>query len=328
MEMQAFSEATYKHMFGLRKKRELEFADGLVTGLQKIDRGLLAPASPHPYREQINQGEAGVDALVTVVENEAGQAQFDAIDALSHIFLYDPVSADMSRRLRKVLNRAGVSEGDEELVAAIAKALAIGQDEELLRRQVSLLADDDPGIVATAARLLGFGRYRAAVPLLNALVSPDRFYESRYVIWALGEIGDDAALPILGYALASGYRTIDCMVAMGKIGDISSIPKLTPMIIDGLPDQRDAAYRAMAMVFEKNRTFLASLAHTRQEFSTLILGQLTKGDIELSGSTRFHMLLCLARLGEKLDVPRVKTFLKLPLEEDEASELQAFFTKR
>ncbi len=328
MEMQAFSEATYKNIFGLRKKRELEFADGLVTGLSKIDRGLLAPPLPHPFGDHIAKGDAAVPELVKIVESEVGQTQYDAIDALSHIFLYEPVSAEHARRLRRVLNRAGVSEGNEDLVAAIAKALAIGQDEELLRRQVMLLADDDPGIVATAARLLGFGRYRAAVPILNALVSPDRFYESRYVIWALGEIGDDAALPMLGYALASGYRTVDCMIAMGKIGDISSVPKLTPMITGGLAEQRDAAYRALAMIFEKNRVFLSSLAHTRQEFSRLILGQLEKGDIDLSGSTRFHMLLCLARLGTQLDVARVKQFLKLPLEDDEASQLQAFFTKR
>jgi HEAT repeat protein len=321
-------EHTYRDLFGLSKRADVAYADGLISALARIDRGLLPAAAGHPLASHIAQGTVAVERLLERLEGDDLQDRLDAIDALAHVFLHEAPDTSALRRIKVVLNRAGVSEGNEELVALCAKALAIGQDEELLRRQTMLLADDDPGIVATAARLLGFGRFKPAVPLLNALVSPDRFYESRFIIWALGEIGDDGALPILGYALASSFRTVDCMIAMGKIGDISSIPKLTPMVLSGSPEQRDAAYRGLAMIFDANRDFLQTLEHTRREFSNLILTQLSDDGLELPGSTRFHMLLCLARLGEKLDAARVKKFLGVGLNEQEASGIQAFFAKR
>jgi len=328
MGTQSFEADTYRHLFGLSEQKEVAVADGMKSALQKIDRGLLPPAAHHPYAGLISIGVAGVTELLGLVEEGDRQERIDALDALAHVFAYAPVAPGVAKRLHRILVASSSTVPDEELAALCAKTIAIGKDPDFLQQQFLLLASDDPGIVATAARLLGFGRYAPAVAVLNALVSPDRFYESRYVIWALGEIGSDEALPMLGYSLAAGFRTIDCMIAMGKIADISSIPKLTPMIMHGLPEQRDSAYRAFSMILAENREFIQTLEHTCSEFASLIIGQFEDERIELSGSTRFHMALCLARLGHQLELGQLRRYIGIEMDETEASGMQAFFMRK
>jgi hypothetical protein len=324
----AFPDETYRQVFGLKKQKDIEFAETIVGALSQIDRGLLPASAGHPLAGLIAAGTDSLEQLVTMVENGDEQQVLDGIDALSHVFLYTDVPVWAVKRLRSVMNTAGVTEHNPEKVALLAKCLAIGGDLELLQHQLRLLADEDPGVVATAARLIGLGRYEPAVPVLRELVSPDRLYESRAVIWALGEIGSRDALNQLEYALASGFRTVDCMIAMGKIGTLTSIPKLTPMMLSGLPEQRDAAYRALAMILDKNRGLIRHLEPLPSELTRLITQQLNDADLPLSGSVRFHMCLCLARLGEKLDAARVRKYLNLSLDEKEASDMAGFFMRK
>lgn len=323
-----FPERTYRELFGIKKAKDIEYVDGLIGALEKIDRALLPAPAAHPLSGLIGGGLASVDELVAKVEGSDEQAALDAIDALAHIFLYAGVPESAAVRLRKAMSRAGGSEKNPEKVALLAKCLAIGGDEELLTQQLTLLADDDPGVVASAARLLGLGRFRPAVPALRALVSPDRLYESRMVIWTLGEIGDRAALYELEYALASGFRSVDCMIAMGKIGELTSIPKLTPMAISGLPEQRDAAWRAIAMILDQNRELAQGAEPLVKELTGLIEHQLADDGLDKSGSLRFHLCLCLARLGHTLDVARVKKILNIQLDESEATEMAGFFMRK
>jgi len=160
------------------------------------------------------------------------------------------------------------------------------------------------------------------------LVSPDRIFESRAVIWALGEIGERDSLRALEYALSSGFRSVDAMIAMGKIGELTSIPKLVPMMVAGLSEQRDAAYRALAMILNNNRELAKETEALKLQIVPIIMQQFADGELPKSGSMRFHMCLCLARLGEKLDTARVKQFLNLGLSDDEAGHMIGLFGRR
>ena len=322
---EAFSEEAYRNKLGLKNPTEIGLAEEIVSALGELDRALLPAAASHPHAALIAEGASSVPALCAMLEPSDLRACYDALDALGHIFVYKPASDDAILQIRSLLD------SDETMLSVLAaKVLAIGNDRVFLHEQLSRLADEDPGVVATAARLLGLGRYQPVVPVLRALVSPDRIFESREVIWALGEIGDPAALETLDYALGSAFRTVDCLIAMGKIGQVISIPKILPMIQTGLPEQRDAAYRALAMILapQENRELVQSVEDLIAGIPNLIRHQLQELGDRLSGSTRFHMLLCLARLGHKLDRGEFRTYLGIELKKEEMSGVQAFFAGR
>lgn len=319
-----FPEAAYQRLLGLNDAKDIRFAEQVVGTLQRIDRGLLPPAAEHPLGHLIAQGQAALPQLLDLVDRGSEREALDALDALAHVLLYAPLPEPLLPRLRHQLEL----DQSPDRRALVAKCLAIGRDQAFLTEQLKLLADPDPGAVATAARLLGFGRFAPALPLLRELVSPTRVYESRYVIWALGEIGMREALPTLELALGSAFRVVDCLIAMGKIADLTSIPRVTPMIVDGLPEQRDAAYRALAMILDRHRDLLAVLPELSKELGGLVLHQFADDKLKLSGSTRFHMCLCLARLGHKLDAGTVRRYLRIDLEDSEAGGMASYFMRR
>lgn len=310
----AFDDSVYAKTLGLKKKSDRDFAEGLVQALAKIDRSLLPGAAPHPLAALINEGPRGIDKLLTLVETRTGRDQLDAIDALAHVLLGAP-QKEASTRLRAHLGKAD----DANLAALLEKTLAIAGDDTTLIEQARRLADDDPAVVASAARLLGFGRYRPAVPALKGLVSPERFYESRWVIWALGEIGDPSALPALEIALSHAFRVVDCLIAIGKIGQLTSIPMITPALYGGFNEQKDAAVRALAMILDKNRDDARRMGALRDQLAQMIERDVADPAAPLSGSTRFHMLLCLARLGVKLDESRTRKYLGVGVSDAKAA---------
>jgi HEAT repeat protein len=318
----AFDEATYVRSFGLKKKADREFVEGIIAALGKIDRALLPPPAEHPLAALISQGPQAIDQLLDLVEKGDERKQRDALDALAHVLL-----GTQDRGARERLKQVLKATDDVEVAALLEKTLAIAGDDATLIEQMRRLSDEDPAMVASAARLLGFGRYRPAVPVLKGLVSPERFYESRWVIWALGEIGDPAALPALEIALAHAFRVVDCLIAIGKIGQIVSIPKLTPHLT-GISEQKDAAVRALAMILDKNREDVRWMGALRDQLAGMIERDLADPDAPLSGSTRFHMLLCLARLGHKLDESRVKRYLGVGIDEADARHVATLVSGR
>jgi HEAT repeat protein len=332
--LQALPEETWRDLFGLAKRAERDAANKLVTALNKIDRGLLPPAATHPFEAHIAAGAAGIAPLLELLETGTEREWFNALDALAHITFTitspDTVNAGgkvddaVIARLRAQLKRKDLS---TDQLALVTKTLAIARDHGVLHEQLHRLADADPGVVAGAARLLGLGRYAPAARVLRELVSPERFYESRAVIWALGELADPDVLPALYRALAQAFRVVDCAIAIGKIGQLSSVGQLTPLILTGPPEQRDAAVRALAMILDHHRNDEKPLGDLFASLKNLLEVQLESGG-ELSGSTRFHMLMCLARMGQRLDEPRVRRYLRLGVDDDAASVAKVFEKKK
>jgi len=329
--LQALPEETWRDLFGLAKRAERESADRLVMALQKIDRGLLPPAATHPYEVHIASGAAGITPLLALLEEGTEREWFNALDALAHICFTitapdagGKVDDAVIARLRGQLKRKDLS---ADQLALVTKTLAIARDHGVLHEQLHRLADADPGIVASAARLLGLGRYAPAARILRELVSPERFYESRAVIWALGELGDPDVLPALYRALAQAFRVVDCTIAIGKIGQLTSVGQLTPLIMTGPPEQKDAAIRALAMILDHHRNDTKPLGDLFSSLKNLLEVQLESGQ-PLSGSTRFHMLMCLARMGHRLDEPRIRRYLQLGIGDDVASVAKVFEKKK
>ncbi len=329
--LQALPEETWRDLFGLAKRADRAFAERVVTALHKIDRGLLPPAATHPFEEHIADGAKALPKLLDLMETGTEREWFNALDAFAHIGFAvtadldndDHVDGAVVARLRAQLKRQDLS---PDQLALVQKTLAIVRDPGVLHEQLHRLADPDPGVVATAARLLGLGRYRPAARILRELISPERFYESRAVIWALGELGDPDVLPALYRAMAQAFRVVDCAIAIGKIGQLSSVGQLTPLILQGPAEQRDAAVRALAMILDHHRHDQKPLGDLFSSLRNLLEVQLN-GDMDLSGSSRFHMLLCLARMGVQLDEARIRRYLRLGIDDD-ASAVATVFQKK
>jgi hypothetical protein len=329
--LQALPEEVWRDLFGLVKRADRDWGNRVVAALQKIDRALLPPAATHPYESHIARGAAALPELLDLIEQGTEREWFNALDAAAHICFaivsgddHAVVDKQVIARLRAQLKRTDLS---SDQLGLVAKTLAIARDHGVLSEQLHRLADPDPGVVATAARLLGLGRYAPASRILRELVSPERFYESRAVIWALGEIGDPDVLPALYRALAQAFRVVDCLIAIGKIGQLTSVGQLTPLILAGPPEQKDAAVRALAMILDHHRHDGKPLGELFASLQNLIEVQLA-GDQPLSGSTRFHMLLCLARMGQPLDEARVRRYLRLGVDDDAAGTVASVLTKR
>ena len=101
---------------------------------------------------------------------------------------------------------------------------------------VALLDDPDDDVRLGAIEALGRGRHKAAVPtLVNRLKAGDR--NSIRIIWALGEIGDERAVP----ALMTQYRSNEpftrqkAVEALGKVGGSEAMLVLMEAMVD--PDR-------------------------------------------------------------------------------------------
>lgn len=321
---QVFTDETYNKVFGFKEREEIDFAENLMHSLHKIDPTLLPMPTKHLYAEWIAKGSKGLKELFRIYETTVGEEQIYAIDAIAQIYLNAGSTSESNEWLWERMEQATDARNKDQ----IAKCLAIGGDEIFLREQLSRLADEDPAIVASAARFLGYGCYGPALPALRALVSPARIYESRHVIWAIGEIGAQDALPELERALEQGFRSNDCLMAIGKIGLLGSVPKIMPFLQNGLPDQKEVAFQALAMILNANAEYQEVIKPLQDLLVPIIMGQLESEFADFGIKARFYMLLCLARLNYKMEKSLVRKYLGIDMGEKEAGDLASFFMKK
>jgi hypothetical protein len=290
-----YSAEVYRDIFGVTDPNDVALAETFIKYAAKADAALLPAGGTHPCADLIREGMRSTATLLAYLgAPPPGCSALDAADALVQIYEGLPAPAEVRDALRERFHHA---ESDEER-AAYTQALARLGDEELLSVNQTMLSADDPSIVRGAATILGLGRYRPAVPVLRLLVSPKRFVESDAVIWALGEIGDEAAVPELERALLAQFRMPEVLRALGAIGSLNSVPLLLNYLKPGYEPVQEAAYAALAMLLARQRDNLMALRDVRPTLIFGIRGQLEK---EHTPSCKLAMLLCLARLGEKLD---------------------------
>ena len=130
-----------------------------------------------------------------------------------------------------------------------------------------------------------------------------RFVESRAIIWALGEIADDEAIPFLTQCLAEGFRVDDALIALGKIGNVGTIGLVIPYVLQGDTEGKTMALRSMSMILENYNDAddaMEELSEHLHEF----LGNIALED--KNRTARFYALLCLGRLGEKMDQAQIR----------------------
>lgn len=313
-----FEPEIYRTFFGVENEEDIHFAEDMLTTLGEIDRALVPRGQTHPYIDWIRKGAQGeADLLKFLQKPMTGTAVGDVLDALGFIFVHTPASDAARNAIRSYL-------GHPSFADIAARTLALGGDEAFLTDLMSGLASDDPGEVASAALLMGYGRFQPAIPLLTELISPMRFIESRAVIWALGELKANEAIPQLTRCLADSFRPIDAMIALGKIGNPATSNLLIPYIIQGHTEAREIALRALSMLLAQNAEYPEVLSGLSEVF-TEILSHISQEDP--SRTARFYALLALGRLGQKMKQDLIRKALGMSLREDEMSSFQNFFMR-
>lgn len=306
------SAQSYQELFGLIDPKEIAYAEELISSLGKFDSDEIKLHARHPHRYLINKGIDGIADLIRIIDSDKEiYTRIEAVDALSHIFLQVKPTPIICENLRGIL----LKEKNIEVIAVLAKCIAVAQDEIFLLEQMKRLGDEDPGVVSAAAQLLGYGRYATALSALCLLVSPSRFYESRALIWAIGEIGQPSALPYLERCIQEGFRTAEALIAIGKIGSIKSISSIINLAFSGDTIQKECAYRALAMLLQTVIADESIITILAEEFGEAIRQQLANDYQQLNWECKFFMVICLARLQFSLQPSQIRRYLEISVKE-------------
>lgn len=112
----------------------------------------------------------------------------------------------------------------------------IGPEYELLTR----LRSSDPQERHAAAAYAGMhpaqADTEAVVADLSHIVEQDEWQPAReWAVWALGEIGNKAAIPMLRNHLDDSNRDVrvHCALSLGRLGCVEVVPTLTNIIVEG-----------------------------------------------------------------------------------------------
>jgi len=128
----------------------------------------------------------------------------------------------------------------KEATLSLLNALAeLGQRSEVPAAPlIEKLKDKDPQIRHLAVEVLGKTKSREALPALVELLEQQT--EKYPVIWAIGEIGDQEAIPHLDHLLASEdkYETYNAYRALAKIGTSEENP-----VVRAAPAARDEEFQ-------------------------------------------------------------------------------------
>ena len=151
-----------------------------------------------------------------------------------------------------------------------------------------------------------------------------RFVESRAIIWALGEIGTDDAIPQLTLCLSESFRPVDALIALGKIGNIGTIGLIVPYILKGVGEARSMALRSLSMILEKYSDIADGVEELRMSLAQMLRTIVLEDEDRTS---RFYAMLCLARIGEKMDQAQVRQALDMSISKDQMSSFQSFFMR-
>lgn len=177
----------------------------------------------------------GLHRLLGVLDDPRPAVRQDALRAIAALHGRGVVSDEsVDRLLAEVGRRTHLDAETRLLLIALGRAQVPGLSEGFLQ----IVKAGDPGPVAAATYVLGAARFGPAVPALVRTASEVSHRAGPAAVWALGQIGDVAALPVL-HGLATRRRQLTNVPgALGEIGASVSIPVLTALLTDLCPSVR------------------------------------------------------------------------------------------
>lgn len=115
------------------------------------------------------------------------------------------------------------------------------EDEENFTLVCHALFHEDLEISIGASLVLGYQRDARSLPyLLRAFLTKEQ-KRAEALVWALGEIKDESAVPFLLAALSAGFVSKSVILALGKIGSLEAMDAILGSLND-----RDETIRLLA----------------------------------------------------------------------------------
>lgn len=124
----------------------------------------------------------------------------------------------------------------------LASLLQGSVDERVIEALIQRLADPAPEVRVRAARALGNLKSRQAIPRLQETLKDEVLEVRREAASSLGKILDPRAIPALASALDDPDLRLTVIWALGNIGDGEAVPLLLPLV-----ESRDRYVRYSAM---------------------------------------------------------------------------------
>lgn len=307
-------------LLGTKTPEQGDFARRLLEALRKSVPEMVPRALEHPFQAEIVQGVSGAGRLLTTLISGPKEARIAALDGLARIGEREPLTQEIMTAARRALAEAK----EPEVASVAARLVAVGRDPEFLAQQRAFLASPDLAQVRISARLLGYARDPAATPILLDLVTLDRLAVLDVVVWALGQIGDEAAVPRLHAFLERSIQAEGVLSALGHIGARMSVMRTLPVILEGPPSQREAAAEALARIIQKHEGRLGDRDLGRSVLEAL--GKVIHADP--SRRVRFWAMLGYAGLGGHLAPNEILTALGGGLTDRDLDAVGNLLTKR
>ena len=264
--------------------------DGLVAALQDTELAVRY----HAARALGSLGfSAAIPGLMTLLEDEIAEVRGEAAASLGKLLvqqeaprlskLLDDEHPLVRTDAARALSRIAVPETLPALVAALqdpqwavrtmaAHALGVLARPEATPALIAALEDDDENVRLITCNSLGrIGDVRAETPLMLAFETAGRQAHQlsnsleiqEQAVWALGEIGTQAAFDFLATVLKGGELQLRSRAAivLAESGSAATIPTLFEALLDPDPDIRgDATYALIDMCSRQTRPlFLAAL---------------------------------------------------------------------
>lgn len=195
--------------------------------------------------------------LARLLDSADDELLIELADALGRL-----EDASATPRICQLLREPRVIE-NRTLRLKFIDALRRSKSEESVELLVELLSDPDASIRSRAIDAMAMIKDTSTAVEIEAVLKEDRDDTVRVsAARALGEIGDPESQPVLEEALGDVSQVrVKAVIAMGQLKDIASMPSLTAMLRDPLPEIRYHSAMALANIGdEKSKRPIEALA--------------------------------------------------------------------
>lgn len=306
---------------GLDDARHRDFGEQIIQALEKISPELAPKMYQHPFAKEIARGpESYAKLLDQARHGKSDEERAGAIDAIAEIAAREPVNPEIIGALQKLLGEA-----KSDVVASIsARALASARDAAFLEHQKNLLLSENVSELRIAVKLLGFGRHEPAVAPLLDVLKVENALVAETIIWTLGEIGDEAAVPKLHALLSQFGMTEEVLEALGKIGSRASVVRITPLLLEGTEDQRELAAEALSKIARKHNGSFGDPG--LDQSMRAVLEKVI--DEDQSRVARFFAVVTYSLIGGHLEPKRILAALGGKLSDKELASVESVLVPR